>query len=272
MIKLLAFDLDGTTIVDHWELPEPNRLALLAAAERGVELVPATGRMLDFLPKSVRALPVRYVITSNGGMVYDLQEDRPLEENLISNSQALEIQEILEDYDLYIEYYTHGGAVTSRDLRRRALAGMLPKKKHWLVEGKDYHLVEDLGHMLRETGICPEKLNLPYLAPGIREELWGRLRALGGLRITSSIADNMEINSEAAHKGAALKALAGALGLKREELMAIGDNGNDLTMLQAAGCSVAVADGASEALAAAAHVTAAHDQWGLAEAVRRYIL
>ncbi len=271
-IQLLAFDLDGTTLVNHWELPEENRRALLAAAEQGVILVPATGRMLSFLPEAIRALPVRYAITSNGGAVYDWTTGTPVVENPIPNQKAQAIQDILDEYDIYIEYYTQGRAITRRDLRDRALAGMVPERKHWLIREKDYLFTEDFGIMLQETGLCPEKINLPYMEPAQRQEIWRRLEDLGGLRPTSSIPDNLEINSWQAHKGQALLDLAERLGIPPGDLMALGDNGNDVTMLQAAGCSVAVADGSPEALAAAKHTTAAHDQNGLALAVRRFIL
>lgn len=271
-IRLLAFDLDGTTIVNHWELSERNRQALLAAAERGIILVPATGRMRDFLPESIRALPVKYAITSNGGAVYDLQTGEVLEEALIPNRTARAIQEILSEYDIFIEYYTQGGAITGRALRDRALHGMLPQRKLWLVQGKDYRCAEDLGAMLEETGLCPEKVNLPFLSPEQQREIRRRLEALGGLRITSSIPDNLEINSAEAHKGQALLALAARLGLDRSELMAVGDNGNDVTMLEAAGWSAAVEDGSAEAKAAAKTITAAHDKDGLALAVEQSLL
>lgn len=271
-IKLLAFDLDGTAIVDHWVLPEENRRALLAAAERGVLLVPATGRMRGFLPKDVLDLPLRYAITSNGGAVYDLSTGRALFEELIPNPLARQVHRVLSNYDIYIEYYAGGRAITRRDLRDRALSGMLPERKRWLVAGKDYLYTEDIGKMLEDTGLCPEKINLPYLEPGLHGEIWRRLEALGGLRLTSSIPDNIEINAKKAHKGAALLALAERLGLEREEVFAIGDNGNDVTMLEAAGTSAAVADGAAEALSAARYVTGRHDGGGLAQAVEDYIL
>lgn len=272
-IKLLAFDLDGTTLVKHSLLPEANRRALLAAAEKGVLLVPATGRMLGFLPENIRELPVRYAITSNGGAVYDLATGEPLVENLIPNEKARAVQAILENYDIYIEYYTHGEAITRRDMPKLARTHFgLPESKWGFVDGKNYTLTDSLGGMLRESGLCPEKINLPFLEAGQRREIWEKLEALGGLRLTSSIPDNMEVNAEAAHKGGALLALAEKLGFGREEIMALGDNGNDVTMLRAAGCSVAMGDSSPEALGAARYTTAPHDQEGLAMAVRRFVL
>lgn len=273
-IKLLAFDLDGTAIVRHRDLPEANRRALALAAEKGVMLVPATGRMLDFLPQSILDLPVQYAITANGGAVYRVKEREAVIQNLIPNSKARKVQQILDEYDVYTEYYTDGKAITQRDMPGRSRTHYaLPESKWGFVDGKDYVLVPNLSDMLLDTGLCPEKINLPYLKEeSLHKELWGRLEALGGLRLTSSISDNIEINSESAHKGAALLALAERLGFRREELMALGDNGNDVTMLEAAGCSVAMGDGAPEALAAAKHVTEAHDQEGLARAVEAFIL
>ncbi|WP_322169502.1 HAD family hydrolase [Acutalibacter caecimuris] len=272
-IKLLAFDLDGTTLVQHSRLPAANRKALLAAAARGVALVPATGRMLGFLPEEVRALPVRYAITSNGGGVYDLSTGQAVVENLISNEKAQAVQAILDEYDIYIEYYAHGGAITRRGMPELASTHYgLPESKWGFIEGKTYTLTDSLPAMLRETGLCPEKINLPFMQPEQRLEIWARIEALGGLRLTSSIPDNIEINSMEGHKGGALLGLAQKLGLRQEELMALGDNGNDVTMLETAGCSVAVGDAAPEALAAARYVTAPHDQDGLALAIERFVL
>ena len=274
MIKLLAFDLDGTTIIEHRRLSPENRRALLEAAERGVELVPCTGRMLSFLPTEVTGLPgVKYAITSNGAAVYDLQSGEAVLRSLIPNEKALRVQEILDEYDVYIEYYYNGSAITRRDFPEQAqsfFAG--PEVKMFFVNGKDYTFIDDFTAHLRETGLCPEKINLPFLRPPLRQEIWQRLEKLDGLRLTSSLPDNLEINGTGAHKGAAVLALAERLRIGREEIMAIGDNGNDVTMLEAAGCSCAVADGSPEALAAAKHITSAHDKDGVAQAIDTYLL
>lgn len=272
-IKLLAFDLDGTTITEHKYLSAENRELLSRAGEMGVHLVPATGRMLTFLPEEITSLPgVRYAVTANGAAVYDLAEGRAVYERLIPNEKARQVQAVLEDYDVYIEYYRQGRALTKTGYPELAKTHYaFPRSKWHFIEGKEYLLTDDFAAMLRETGLRPEKINLPYLSGSVRNELWERLTALGGLKLTSSIPDNIEINAGDADKGAAVLALAELLGLGREQVMAIGDNGNDVTMLEAAGCSVAVADGAPDALAAAKYRTAAHDQNGVAQAVRRFL-
>lgn len=273
MIRLLAFDLDGTTITDHKHLSPGNREALIRAARAGVTLLPATGRMLKFLPEEIAALPgVRYALTSNGAAVYDLETGKPVFQRLIPNERARLVQHILDGYDVYIEYYRDGGAITQAGFPEKAFSHFgLPESKRHFIESKNYTLADSLERMLVETGLCPEKINLPYLKSGLREELWEKLDALGGLRLTSSLPDNLEINDAGAHKGAALLAMAERLGVEPADVMAVGDNGNDVTMLEAAGCSVAVKDGSPEALATAKHITAAHDRNGLALAIRKYL-
>lgn len=272
-IRLLAFDLDGTAITEHKFLSPGNREALVKAGEAGALLVPATGRMRGFLPEEIVNLPgVRYAITSNGAAVYDLKTGNTLLQNLIPAGKAEEVRRLLEGYDLYIEYYREGRAITKQGFPEIAFTHFgMPESKRYFVEGKAYSFVDDFRE-LTEEGLCPEKINLPYLPEGVRRELWGKLTALGGLRLTSSLAGNIEINAENAHKGAALLALGERLGISSGEMFAIGDNGNDVTMLRAAGCSAAVADGAPDALAAAKYITAAHDEDGLAKAIWDYVL
>lgn len=272
-IKLLAFDLDGTTIVKHIDLPEANRAALLEVHRRGVILVPATGRMLGFLPRCIRELPAEYAITSNGGTVYNLRSGRPMIQNLIPNKTAREVQDILDHYDVYLEYYSGGEAITRQDMPELARKYFeLPEDKWLFVDSKPYHFTDNFARMLVETGLCPKKINLPYLPGGLREEIWAQLKDIPGLRLTSSIPDNLEINSIEAHKGGALQELCGQLGIPMEQVMAVGDNGNDATMLEAAGVSAAMGDGSEDAKAAATYVTAAHDAGGLAEAIHKFIL
>lgn len=272
MIRLLAFDLDGTTITEHKYLSEKNREALVYAHGHGAALVPATGRMRTFIPAAVTALPgVRYAITSNGAAVYDLTTGKALYQQLILPEKARQVQMLLDHYDVYIEYYEDGTSITKTGYPEKARTYFnMPEDKWHFIDGKAYRLVDDF-YALFDRGLRAEKINLPYLAPEVREELWEKLTALGGLKLTSSLPDNIEINSAEANKGNALLFLAEHLGIDREEVMAIGDNGNDVAMLEAAGCSVAVGDGDESAVRAAKFTVAPHDQDGLAEAVYRFI-
>lgn len=271
-IKLLAYDLDGTALVQHKSLSPGNRQALVKAAEKGVFLVPATGRIYSFMPKDILALPgTDYVITSNGSRVVQQSSGKILHHATIPHSLALEVQKILKCYDIYIEYYVNGTAVTLRGNPEKAKGDKeFPASKHHFLS-KDYHFVENFDHYLMDPHICPEKINLPYLPSGVRSELFGKLKEIPGLKLTSSIPDNLEINSELATKGQALAALASILEISPENCMAIGDNGNDLDMLRFAGISVAMENASQEAKQASKYLTGSCEQDGLAEAIYRFL-
>ena len=148
-IQLIAFDLDGTTLTQHKTISQENRRALEDAARQGILLVPASGRMKDFLPEEITSLPgVRYVISANGAGVYDLQTGQVVWQRLIPNEKAREVQALLDQYDLLVEYYSGGRAITRTGDPERALShfGFPEYKLHFLT--KDYRYWEDLGEML----------------------------------------------------------------------------------------------------------------------------
>ena len=92
------------------------------------------------------------------------------------------------------------------------------------------------------------------------------------MEITSSIPNNLEINARGVTKGRGLLVLAETLGLSRSQVMACGDSGNDLTMIQNAGLGVAMANATPEVLAAADFVTASNNEDGVAKAIERFVL
>lgn len=272
-VKILAFDLDGTSIVLHKSLPDQNRRALINAAAYGTIIVPATGRLRTFLPKELLSIPqLEYVISSNGAAVDNIKTGECIYRALIPNSKAIEVQSILSDYDIYIEYYSDGEAITLSGNPERARTDLeFPSSKHHFLT-KHYSYIDDFESFVRESGVTPEKINLPYLPVKLRNEISEKLKKLSGIKLTSSIPDNIEINASDATKGNALKALCSHLCLSSEECMAIGDNGNDIDMLKFAAYSVAVANASQEAASAAKFTTDTCENFGLAKAIERFIL
>ena len=82
----------------------------------------------------------------------------------------------------------------------------------------------------------------------------------------------MELNAPGVSKGPGLMALANALGLDRREVMAVGDSGNDRTMIELAGLGVAMGNATDEVKQAADAVTADNEHDGVAQAIERYVL
>ncbi len=112
-MKLLAFDLDGTTLTGHQHLSVRNRKALEKSGQMGDTAGSGQRKNETFLPEEITSLPgVRWAITSNGAGVYDLKSGECIWDCLIPNAKALEVQQLLKSYDVYVEYYREGRAIT----------------------------------------------------------------------------------------------------------------------------------------------------------------
>ena len=105
-IRLISFDLDGTFLDDDKGIPPANLRALERAAEKGVWIVPATGRIVAGLPDPLRTLPfMRYYITANGSYVYDAAEDRAVARAEIPLARALEFYRHADGLDVLYDCY-----------------------------------------------------------------------------------------------------------------------------------------------------------------------
>ncbi|MBQ9726873.1 MAG: Cof-type HAD-IIB family hydrolase [Kiritimatiellae bacterium] len=272
-IRLAALDLDGTLLDSEKRLSARNRAALAAAAARGVEIVPSTGRFFDGMPDAVRALPfVRYAITVNGAQVWDRAAGRSLVRAEIPLATAVAVMETLDAFDCIYDCYQDGWGWMTAAMRDRA-ADYAPDA-HYLAMIRDLRSpVPELKAHLAAKGADVQKVMCfardASLRPAIRAALAARFPELA---LTASTPNNVEINHALANKGEALRRLCGALGFGPENAMAFGDGLTDLPMVRAAGLGVAMANAAPEVRAAAGFVAPSNDEDGVAAALERFVL
>ena len=257
-LKLIAFDLDGTFLDDQKKIPEENLKAVRAAAERGIHIVPATGRLYEALPAELRDQDyIRYYILINGAKVYDAKEDRVLFSAELPNAVALALFDNAEKIGCLYDCYLRDKGLMSRGLYD-ALDDLVENKVYLEYMKSIRRPVEDLKTFIREDGGTVQKVQYFFKDMEERKRQLATLTdRFPGIKATSSIPMNIEINSSNAAKGPALRALCEYLGFTAENAAAFGDNTNDLTMVQAAGRGVAMKNSDDTLLAAAKIVTAA---------------
>ena len=271
-IKLIAFDLDGTVLDSLKRLSGRNRAALKACAEKGIVLVPATGRSAAGISPAIRDIPgVRYGITTNGGTITDLKTGEILDRQTISCEKALRLMKVISRYHAMYDPYINGRGITQPEFYDHMDEfGLTPVIQEMVRATRD--VVLNIQDYVKQTGAEVEKINI-YLADlKDREPLQRELEQEEGLSITSSLYNNLEVNDAKATKGQALKRLADYLNIPMEAVMAFGDGGNDLSMIQAAGTGVAMANGLETVKAAADYITLDNDQDGVADAIEKLIL
>lgn len=273
-IKLIAFDMDGTFLDDNKEIPPENIQALKAAAERGIHLVPATGRLYIGVPERIKALPfIRYYIIANGAQVYDAWEDKPIYKGEIPLELALRVLDHMETLPVIYDCYQQNCGWMSGHMFER-IGEFVPNPAMQAAIKKQRRPVPDLRATLIERGESVQKQQMFFKSKEEmlrqRDEVLPRL--FPELLPSSSVKVNIELNHISAGKDKGLEALCAHLGFGLENAMACGDGTNDTRMLKAAGLGVAMANADEEVKAAADVITLSNNEAGVAHAIYRHAL
>ncbi len=271
-IRIIALDLDGTLLNSDKKLSEENKAALERAAEEGIEIVPATGRFYRGMPQIIRDIPyVNYVISVNGAQVYDIKNDSTVCRSEIPWERAVSVMERLDGIDVIYDCYQDGWGWMTEGLYDKAEE--YAANIHSLEMIKNLRTpVPDLKTLLKERASGVQKIQVFFKDMGLRAKTLETLPAeFPDLVVTTSIVNNIEINSRDATKGIALKKLANYLGIPVEETMAFGDDTNDITMLKAAGTGVAMGNACEAVKRAADYVTDDCDESGVAKALKHFL-
>lgn len=270
-VRIVALDLDGTLLDSQKRLSPRNRAALERAAERGMLVVPTTGRFFGMMPAAVRDLPfVRYAITINGAQVYDRVRDEAIVREEMPLETAVGVMETLDSYDVIYDCYRDNWGWMTASMQARA-EDYAPDEHYLRMVREFRHPVAELKAHLRRTAASGGVQKIMLFArrgdgesstlDAVRLEIAARFPEI---RVTASTRNNLELNSSGAHKGNALRLFAERLGLSLENCAAFGDGLNDLSMVEAAGLGVAMANAVPEVKAAAARETLSNDEDGVA--------
>lgn len=275
MIRLIAFDMDGTVLDDHKKILPQTRAVLERLAKQGIEIVPATGRPFCGLsPEIERLQGVRYVITCNGAGIYEKATGKCLMEDSISLASFLPMLEEIEPLPVMADPFLKGEAFMNEKNRP------LVEKMRISEELKEYirtsrTLVPNLAEYLRGRGDDVEKLTINFVESDTGEmqgydEVVDIIRKYPEMNIVSGGIRNVEITKGGVSKASALLWLGEYLGIPPEEMIAFGDSGNDSEMLRAAGIGVAMENAENETKEAADFVTLSNTENGIVYALQKY--
>ncbi len=274
-IRLIALDLDGTTLTPENTLTERTKQALSKAASFGAEIVPVTGRCFKSLPQELLEIDdgqcIRYAVTSNGAQIRDIKTGETIYENYIAPSSTEEMKKILDKLEVMIEVYVKGSAYIEMAYYKKVAKGEVTYRDRNYVLNTRLP-VRGVRQLLEVHKGKVEKVAV-YFDPGLSHEMLKQtMRQMEHVSITSSGPNNVEMMAENCSKAGTLQVLCRRLGLPMEEVMAAGDSQNDLEMLRAAGLSVAMGNAEENVKAMADWVTDRNDQDGLAKAIEKYCI
>ncbi len=240
-IKLIGLDLDGTLLNSQLEITPYTRAVLEKVMEHGIEIAAITGRPRCAVPKAYFEIPgIRYLITSNGAQVQNFRSGDFIYQSEMSSDTVMRLIEELIAEDAMVEVFKDGQAYINESF--------MPILHRYITDKPfrdDFILnrvtVEDFRDVVRNyEGF--EKFNALFTNPE-EQAIWHKKleEKFPEVKIVATTPGRwLEITSKEADKGIALLKLASHLNISREETLAMGDSGNDLTMLKAAGISVAM--------------------------------
>lgn len=281
MIRTIATDMDGTLLNKFQEVSKENKDAIEAALRQGIEVIVATGRSYEeariALDEAKLDLPI---IAANGAAVYT-KDGQIVTSNPMSTEKVLETIECLEKENLYFEVYTSNGVYSKDyevsvavlvDIILTANPDADPMKvrerAHNRLKMGLVKTIADYRELFTMPDVSIHKMLVFSSDLTALDKAAGKIKQFKGLAVSSSGRENLEISSESAQKGIALKNYLDEKGESIKFAMAIGDNFNDVSMFERVGRSVAMGNAPLEIQKLCHFVTAKNDEHGVAKAIQ----
>ncbi|MBH0154919.1 HAD family phosphatase [Fictibacillus sp. 5RED26] len=283
-MKLIAIDMDGTLVNRQLKVTKENSETIKEAVNDGHHVVIATGRSYDEAKHTLEDADLHLpLICVNGAEIrsegWEILSSIPLK-----FEQYEDIKKILDEEDIYYELYTSKGTFT--DDREKAYEVMKDIVLTSNPEATDddvqkaalrrfrlglVSVVGDFDKLLSENGIEVYKF-LAFSADTAKlQRAFQHLKSVESLAVSASADNNLEITNSEAQKGVAVKRYAELKGISLTDTMAIGDNYNDVSMLEVAGFPVAMGNAVDEVKEMAAFVTKENDASGVSFAIKKFL-
>lgn len=268
--RLLAMDMDGTALNSEKTVSPRTETAVREAIARGKEVLFATGRCPAEVRDALSLFPeMKYAIYLSGALVMDLTAGLPLTDVVIPRQLVERVLAETEKLDAMVTLYA-GEDVFVEHRRRgnleyfncQCFASLYDSCAIW---------VEDIREVLEHRGNQVYKMNLYCHTHEDWQNANEILRDLP-LSYASGIPNNYEISPRNVSKGLGLEKLCEVTGIPVTQSIAVGDEGNDLSMIRAAGLGVAMGNAPEHIRAVADLVTADCDHDGVAEVIETYLL
>jgi Cof subfamily protein (haloacid dehalogenase superfamily) len=283
MKKLIAIDLDGTLLSSNIEISEENVQAIQKAQEAGHVVMICSGRAPEDIKTVIDQTPLKCPVAgSNGTMV--LADSKLLSQISIDKNNVKSVANILNEKKYPFKIYSSQGIFVASTWTERMLAfleqnpevskGLTPKEYKFMTEQpKETDSIKIFDHIddvLNKENLAIQKFFIPTISG--KTELISTLKEIEGISITTSGPFNIEIMDTNGHKGNGIKVMAEYYNIPIENTVAIGDNFNDVPMLEVAGLSVAMGNADPSVKEIADVVTLTNNEHGVAHAIEKYVL
>ncbi|SEG06563.1 Cof-type HAD-IIB family hydrolase [Flavobacterium urumqiense] len=261
--KMLVLDMDDTLLTDDHTISNENKVMLAKAQELGVYVILASGRPTPAMLAYAIELQLNnsYMISYNGAVITDLKTDKVIFEQTLTQQQIHELYDYSLKSNTHIITYVDGKIVSETD------SEYIEIEKN--ITGLAHNKVVSFKEEVQSSAVKCILLEEPSYLKEVEKDLKA---AMPHLSVSMSKPFFLEVAQNGIDKGASIKFLAEKLNILQSEIIAVGNAGNDLTMIEYAGLGVWVDNVDPELRDKGDFVVASNNNHGVAEVVRRFIL
>jgi Cof subfamily protein (haloacid dehalogenase superfamily) len=273
--RILALDIDGTLLDPYGNLTSGVREAVTAARRRGLLVILCTGRRFRTALPWARELGLSgAIVVNNGALVKDIDSGKTLRHNYLAADEYPEVIGCVRRHGcplVYVDsYHEQVDVITERG------SNVHPFQREYLADNEEYvQTVDDLHERERPDVIMVSTMADEATLLSLRAEANAEL----GSRVHTHILINknyrggiLEFLSPKSGKWSALQAFAAQLQIGSQEIIAVGDDNNDIEMIRQAGFGMAMGNSNPEVKAAADRVVRSNAEGGAVDAIENALL
>ncbi|URZ01795.1 Cof-type HAD-IIB family hydrolase [Clostridium felsineum] len=266
MYKLIALDMDGTLLNDDKTISEENKEAIKMAKSLGYKVVLSTGRPLRGIERYLEELNLvnedDYAIAFNGGLVQNTKTGEILGKKLLKFEDLDRLYKLSKEFNVNIHMLSIDECITPKKNPYSDVEVNLNQIK--LIEKNFSELPKDT--VVVKIMMIDSKDNLDNVEKLLPKDIYD------DYCVTRSSEIFLEFSPKDIHKGMGLKILSDHLGLKKEELIAVGDAGNDISMIEHAGLGVAMGNAFPSVKECADYITDSNENSGVAKVIHKFMI
>lgn len=266
MYKLIALDMDGTLLREDKTISERTKKAIAKARENGKYVVLCSGRPVEGIDSSLEELGMiseeDYVISFNGAMVQHAKSREIISRCILRGEDLHYLYKISQELGVNIHAFSKDGCITPKMSKYSEHEG---KINGIPVLEIDYNKVDKDEEIVKIMLVDDEEI-LEEAIKKLPQEVYDKYT------VVRSAPFFTEYLNKDANKGTGVEMLAKHLGIKKEEVICVGDAGNDIHMIEYAGLGVAMGNAFKEVKEIADYITSSNDEDGVAEVIEKFML
>lgn len=267
MYKMIALDMDGTLLNKSKEITQNTINHIQEARKNGVKVVLASGRPIEGLKKYLKQLDLikenEYVLSYNGCLVQEIKSKKIIHEVGIKGKDLHYINDLSKKIGVHIHAFSPEIGLIAENVSRYTEHEAIMNGIE--INKIDFNDIDDNDDIIKIMMVDEPEI-LENAIKKIPQEVYEKYT------VVRSAPFFLEFINKSGDKGVGLKALANYLNIKKEEIIAMGDAGNDLAMIKYAGLGVAMGNATEEVKKESDYITKTNEEDGVANVINKFIL